>query len=170
MCIRYLVLWAGARLQGSCRSRWVVARHYRNVCHRSAARSLVAEKLAPGVIMESPAYAKGRRADGGSDGRGSGSGSGPSDDADGTDQIRLKRDGARGTAVLGVGMMFLGSGLGWGFAVGGALMTLGGSAAAIFWGRKLRARQEDPWDDAEIDAWEREQLESPSPPEETDER
>lgn len=73
------------------------------------------------------------------------------------DRLRNKRDAARGTAVLGTGMMFLAS-FSAGMAVGGALMLLFGGVGAFVWGRRLRALEDDPWNDSEIDAWEREQL------------
>lgn len=103
----------------------------------------MAEKIGQGVILESPPR---DTADAGGGAQG-----------EELDRLRNKRDAARGTAVLGTGMMFLGS-FSAAMAVGGALMLLFGGVGAFVWGRRLRALQDDPWRDEEIDAWEREQM------------
>jgi len=70
-------------------------------------------------------------------------------------RLQNKRDASRGTAVLGVGLMFAAS---WSanLAVGGAIMLVWGFAGSFYFSRKMKALDEDPWDDAEIDAWEKE--------------
>ncbi|HET6399180.1 MAG TPA: hypothetical protein VFH47_06470 [Candidatus Thermoplasmatota archaeon] len=72
-------------------------------------------------------------------------------------RLRGRRDAGVWSIVVGAAMMFLG-GVSASFAVGGAMMCIGGAATAGYWGWRLRKVRGDPWQDPEIDAWEREHL------------
>lgn len=68
-------------------------------------------------------------------------------------RMRRRRDAGTWYAVTGVAMLFGGS-IHVGFAIGGVFMVLGGATAYLYWGYRL-TKAEDPWDDEDIDAWER---------------
>lgn len=71
------------------------------------------------------------------------------------ERARAKRTEAVSTVVLGVLMLFM-SGFHWGVGAGGVLMVVWGG---IQYARVARlARREDPWDDADIDAWEDDEM------------
>ena len=73
--------------------------------------------------------------------------------------LEKKRDDARWYIVAGVAMLFAGSFSVY-FAMGGVVMAVYGGAAYGYWSRKRNAI-EDPWDDDEIDAWERDEFGEP---------
>jgi hypothetical protein len=69
-------------------------------------------------------------------------------------RARTRRDNARWTVVMGMAMLF-GAAFHWALAAGGAAMTMYGGASYVYWSRRMTA-MDDPWQDEEIDAWERE--------------
>lgn len=72
------------------------------------------------------------------------------------ERLREKRDNARWYVVAGFGMLFAGS-FSIYFAMGGVLMSAYGVWGYLYWSRRIK-KVEDPWDDEDIDAWEREEF------------
>ncbi len=108
--------------------------------HSGGVATIVSEKIAPGVILEDGAPHTLR-------------------DDKAIDAVRAKRDAARWSIGIGIGLMFIGS-FSSSLTVGGALMVLGGFLSSFYFSRKLRQLEGDPWaPDPELDAWEEEQLE-----------
>jgi hypothetical protein len=68
--------------------------------------------------------------------------------------MQRKRDAGAWYGVTGIAMLFAGS-FHVGFAVGGVFMVIGGAVVYLYWSRRL-GQVEDPWDDADLDAWEQE--------------
>lgn len=74
-------------------------------------------------------------------------------------RLKKRRDASGWYAVAGMGMLFAG-GFSTALAVGGVLMVAYGASTYMYWSRRL-TKVDDPWDDEEMDAWEREHFGSP---------
>lgn len=97
----------------------------------------MADKIGQGVIWEQPPSDEARQA---------------AVDAK-LEGLRKKRDDARWYIVAGIGLLFAGS-FSIYFAMGGVFMAVYGTIV-YFWMEWRIKQVDDPWDDEEIDAWER---------------
>ena len=72
-------------------------------------------------------------------------------DAAELERLTRRRDNARWAAVVGFGMLFAG-GILYQIALGGLVMMVYGTAASMYWSRRVRRLKGDPWAyDPELD-------------------
>ncbi len=72
------------------------------------------------------------------------------------DEAKAKQQDSVWYAVVGVAALFM-SNFHWGLGVGGMFMVIYGTVRYVHFGR-LAKKSFNPWDDAEIDAWEQEEM------------
>lgn len=67
------------------------------------------------------------------------------------ERLTRRRDNARWSAVVGFAMLFAG-GILYQIALGGLVMLAYGTAASMYWSRRIRRLKGDPWEyDPELD-------------------